>query len=521
MPEERLSMRRIREVCRLKWDLGISDRAIGRSLGMGRGTVQTYVQRSRMAGLKWPLPEALGDEDLEELLFPVQAVKGEREIPDWAEVHLELKRKKKTKVTLWLLWQEYRERNPDGYGYSRFCDLYRKWEGTIDVEMRQEYRAGEKLFVDYAGMTVAIVDRQTGEVREAQVFVGSSGASNYIFAEATWTQTLPDWIGSHSRMFEFMGGMHEILVPDQMKSAVTKACRYDPESNRTYAEMAEHYGIAVIPARPAEPQDKAKVEEAVQCVERECLAPLRHRTFFSLAELNEAIKDRRRVLNDRPFKKLDGCRRSVFEQIERPVLRPLPERPYAYAEWKAARVNVDYHVEVDRHYYSVPYQLVRESVWVRKTSGVIEIFHRGQRVVSHMRSFVRGGYTTLSEHMPKNHQEYKDWSPQRLIRWAQSNGPQTSALVEKILATRVHPTQGYRACLGIMRLGTPYGGKRLEAACGRALRTGCLSYRSVESILKTGLDRLQSAQQTLPEPPIDHEHLRGADYYDTSKIDSV
>ena len=515
-------MRKVREVLRLKWGMGLSGRKIADSLNVGRESVKNYTGRAKVAGLSWPLPEDLGDVELEAMLYPLEAGQkvDDRAVPDWSEVHKELKAKKRTGVTLKLLWHEYLEVHPDGYGYSRFCDLYRKWRGTIDVEMRQEYKAGEKLFVDYAGQTVPVVDRQTGEVRDAEVFVGSSGASNYLYAEATWTQTLPDWIGSHVRLFDYMGGVHEMVIPDQLKSGVTKACRYDPDLNRTYAEMAEHYGTAVIPARPGEPRDKAKVEEGVQCVERWCLAPLRHRTFFSLKEVNHALWECLEALNARPFQKLPGSRKSVFDEMERHLLKPLPEVPYEFATWKIARVNVDYHVQIDRHSYSAPYQLVKQSVWVRQTSKTVEIFHNAKRIASHLRSYRNCGFTTLDEHMPKNHREYKDWSPDRLIRWAQKTGPNTAALVEEILATRIHPVQGYRACFGIMRLEPLYGRDRLEAACLRALSTGCRTYRSVESILKNNLDKVPLKPPPSPEPVINHDHVRGAEYYDEGPVDA-
>ena len=511
MPRERLSMRTIREVLRLRWEAGLSQREIATSCRLGRSTVRDYLLRAQAAGLRWPLPEEMDEEALEGLLFPPPApsVVG-RPLPDWTALHQELRHKG---MTLGLLWQEYREAHPDGYQYSQFCELYRRFESTLEPVLRQHYVAGERLFVDYAGQTMPVVDRRTGEVREAQVFVAVLGASNYTYVEATWTQGLPDWIGSHRRCFEFLGGAPALIIPDNVKSGVTSPCFYDPELNRTYQKLAEHYGTAVLPTRVRRPRDKAKAETGVQGVERWILARLRHRRFFSLAELNEPLWALLAEYNRRPFQKLEGCRQSLFLALDRPALKPLPTQPYEYAEWKKARVSIDYHVEVDRHYYSVPYQLLRQEVEVCLSAHTVEILHKGKRVASHLRSFARGRHTTILAHMPRHHREYVEWSPERLVRWAQQTGPATAAVIEQILASRAHPVQGYRACLGILRLGTRTSPARLEAACARALALNALSYRSIDSILKHGLE-----YQALPitagaHAPIHHAHIRGAHYY--------
>lgn len=504
-------MRKIREVLRLFFAADLTIRAIARSIQSSPSTVGDYVRRAKVAGLGWPLPDELDDAALERRLFPPAKPKGHsRPLPDWAHVHEELKRKG---VTLALLWQEYKAAHPDGLQYSQFCDTYRGWRGTLDVVMRQEHRAGEKLFVDYAGQTVPVVERCTGEVREAQIFVAVLGASNYTFAEATWTQGLPDWIGSHRRAFQFLGGCPEVVVPDNLRSAVTKAHRYEPDINPTYQEMATHYGVAVLPARVRKPRDKAKAEAGVLLVERWILACLRNRTFFSLAELNDAIRELLIRLNDRSFKKLPGSRRQRFESLDRPVLKPLPTAPYSYADWKKARVGIDYHVELEGHYYSVPYPLVKRQLEVRYTAHTVECFHRGKRVASHLRSRVKGRHTTLPEHMPEAHRRYGDWSPQRLIRWAEKVGPATAKLITHILSSRRHPQQGYRSCLGVLRLSKAYGDERLERACSRALLLNAYSVKSVESILKCALeDKPLPEQQELPLPT-DHDNIRGPSYY--------
>lgn len=511
MPRERLSMRKIKEVLRLRWEAGLSHRAIGLSCGIGCTTARAYVLRAEAAGLSWPLPEDLTEAELDARLFPPTISGSEpRPEPDWAAVHRELQRKG---VTLNLLWQEYKAVQPEGYQYSQFCHRYRQWAGTLDVPMRQTHKAGEKLFVDYAGQTAPVRDRSTGEVRQAQIFVAAAGASNYTYCEATWTQTLPDWIGAHVRCFQFMGGVHEIIVPDNTKTGVNAPCRYEPDLNATYAELARYYGCAVVPARVVRPRDKAKVEAAVLGVERFLLARLRNRTFFSLADLNRALWSLLEEYNQKPFQKLDGSRHSVFEELDRPALKPLPAQPYEYAEWKKATVNIDYHVEADGHYYSVPHSLVRQSVDVRLTATTVEVFHKGKRVASHVRALhQKGRHTTVKEHMPKAHQQYLEWSPQRLIRWAEKTGPAAAQVVEHILASRPHPEQGYRSCLGILRLGQHYSPERLEAACRRAVAIQAFSYRSIESILKKGLDK-QPLPQPLPEAPVlRHDNVRGPAY---------
>ena len=514
MPRPRSAMRNIRELLRLHLGEGLSRRQAAIAAGMPYATAADHLARARRAGLGWPLPDELDDGQLEARLFVPPSARPPTElrpIPDWVEVHHELHRKG---VTHQLLWLEYRERHRDGFGYSWFCQTYRSWRGRLDLVMRQEHRAGEKLFVDFAGMTLPITDPDTGEVWQAQLFVAVLGASNYTYAEALPSQGLPHWISAHVHAFTFFGGCAAIIVPDNLRSAVTRPHRYEPDINPTYAEMAAHYGCAVIPARPYKPRDKAKAEQGVLLAERWILAALRHRTFFSLAEANTAIVERLRWLNERPFKKLPGSRRSMFESLDRPALRPLPARPYEYAEWKTAKVNIDYHLEVDRHWYSVPHQLVGQHCDTRLTAAVVEVFHRGRRVASHRRSGKQTRFTTEPAHMPESHRRHAAWTPGRIVAWAERSGPATGELVTVIMASRPHPEQGFRSCLGIMRLGRRYGEDRLEAAANRALAIRAHSYRSVESILKTGLDR-----QPLPgdEPAMtisDHANVRGPAYYE-------
>ncbi len=512
MPAERISMRKIREILRLKWVCGLSHRRVSRSCGLAHGTIGDYLLRASTAGLTWGRVEGMDDGELERLLFPPPAARGAsgRSLPDWAVVSRELRRKG---VTLALLWQEYKERVPEGLQYSRFCDLYREWKGQMAVTMRQEHRAGEKTFVDYAGPTVDVADPATGEVRAAAIFVAVLGASSYAYAEATWGQGLADWIGSHVRAFEFFGGVTEIVVPDNPRSGVTRACRYEPDLNPTYHEMARHYGTAVIPARPRKPRDKAKVESGVLLVERWVLACLRNRTFFSLAELNAEMRGLLAKLNDRPMRALKVSRRELYESLDRPSLKALPEERFEFAEWGKARVNIDYHVEVEGHYYSVPYQLVRKEVDVRVSASTVECFFRGKRVAAHVRSRKRGHHTTVREHMPPAHQAQAEWTPQRLVRWAREVGPSAAAVVEQIMGSRAHPQQGFRPCLGLLRLGKRYGNDRLEAACARAVLIRSASYRSVKSILETRLDEQPLLVAPAASDVIEHQNIRGPEYY--------
>lgn len=508
MPAMRLSMRKIREVLRLKFDRGLSNREIALACSIGRTTVHEYLERAGRAGLKWPVD--IDDEQLDRLLF----ARGDfgsvtsRPVPEWTEVHKELKRKG---VTLCLLWQEYKAAHPDGYQYTQFCELYRAFLGTVDPIMRQKHKAGEKLFVDYAGQTVPVVNSKTGQIREAQLFLAVLGASSYTYAEATWTQGLPDWIGSHVHTLEYLGGLPEVVVPDNLKSGVTSPCRYEPELNPTYREFAAHYSITVLPARVRKPRDKAKVENGVLQAERWILAALRDRTFFDLAELNSAIREKLVEINNRPFQKLEGTRATAFEKIDRPVLRPLPEMRYEYAEWKRATLGPDYHVEVDGHYYSIPCRLIRKKVDLRITRKIIECFHNGERVASHPRSNIAGEITTTPEHMPPSHRHYMEQTPENLIASAERIGPDVSVFIKAIFdAVKQH--LGVRSSLGVLRLEKQYGADRLGSACRRALALQALSAKSVESILKTGLDRAPLPATALSSP-IHHENLRGPHYF--------
>jgi transposase len=512
MTAARLPMRQIREVLRLRYSSRLSQREIALSLGMSQGAVSNYLAAARRAGLTWPLsPELDDDFKLETLLFPAppNVPISSRPLPDWASLHRDLRR---PGVTLSLLWEEYRTSAPDGVGYSWFCDLYRAWAGRVTLVMRQVHIAGERLFVDYSGHTMEVVDATTGEVQTAQIFVAVMGASNYTYVEATFTQKLPDWIASHVRAFSYFGGTTKQIVPDNLRSGVTKACLYEPAINRTYADLARHYATAICPARPRRPRDKAKAEVGVQIVGRWILARLRNKRFFSLAALNIDIRILLDDLNKRPLRGWGRSRRDLFEELDRPALNPLPAVPYEYAEWKRCRVNIDYHVEVDKHYYSAPHRLVRQEVEVRLTLATVELFYHGKRIASYLRSNRPHKHTTLPEHMPSSHRRYRDWTHERIQREASKIGPQAAALVDLILRSKPHPEQGFRSCIGIVRLVKRYPVERVEAACGRALALNTRSFTSVVTILKNKAEKPTSST-TEPSEVLVHHNIRGADYY--------
>jgi len=513
MKPKKVTVLKLKDILRLHYQAQLSTRQIARSLNVSSSVVSKYLIRARGAQLYWPLPEGIGETQLREILQPKRngsstALLAE---PDFAQMSVELSRKGMTRQ---LLWEEYAQAHPDNhYSYSRFAVLYRAWHKKQRLSMRQTHRAGEKLFVDYAGLTLKIIDSRTGEERPAQVFVTALGASSYTYAEATWTQSLPDWIGSHIRAFAFYGGVPEVVVPDNLKSAVSKACRYDPELNPSYAQCAAYYQTSVIPARPYKPQDKSKAEVSVQIVERWIMMRLRKLQLFSLAEANQAIRVLLDDLNNRPFKQRPGSRQSQFDAIDKPALKALPSAPYAYRHVVKARAHIDYHVSYDGHHYSVPYRLRGEEVMVHAGEQTVAVFYQGKCVAEHPRSRNASGHTTNTAHMPKAHAKHQEWSPSRFINWAQSIGPATQRVVRYQLESRPHPEHGYRACLGILSLAKKYGKARLEAACIRAEKIGGLQYKNLASILATGLDKQPLETDKQQSLPLTHDNVRGADYY--------
>ena len=513
MSDNRISMRKLQDILQMRFEYKLSIRQISRSARVSVGTVSNYIKAFETAGLTWPLQDGFTEVDLIKALFPEASLPSRKGLvdPDWTYVHKELKKKGVTKQ---LLWEEYsQEQTLGAYSYAQYCHRYNQWRGTLKRSMRQHHKAGEKMFVDYAGPTIPLVDPHTGEMaHRAQIFVAVLGASSYTFAEATLSQKSEDWNGSHTRAFAFFGGLPEVVVPDNLKSGVKTACYYDPDLNPSYQHLANHYQVAVIPARPYKPKDKSKAEVGVQVVERWIMARLRHETFFTLAELNARIRELLTDLNLRPFKKLQGTRRSHFEQLDEPVLRPLPRQPFVHAAFRKARVHIDYHVQFDGHCYSVPHQLVRKEIEIQATENCITASHKGQVVACHARKHI-AGHTTLSAHMPERHRHHKEWSPERLLGWAKDIGPDAHWLTQHMLDSRVHPEQAYRACLGLLNLNKKYGAERLNNACHRARHIGAYRLKSIRTILENGQDRIPvantSEQTTLPLTPA-HENVRGA-----------
>ncbi|MGH9280842.1 MAG: IS21 family transposase [Acidimicrobiales bacterium] len=504
-------MRKITEVLRLR-AAGMNSRDIAASVGAGKTTVYEYLARAEAAGVGWPLPEGMDEAALDARLFPPPTgeLAARRPVPQWREVHRELKRKH---VTLRLLWLEWRADNPEGWGYTQFCAHYQGWLGVQDVVMRLSWAAGERMFVDFSGDKAAFVDPDSGEVVPAEVFVAVLGASGLLYAEATRGQDLGSWVNAHVHAWEAYGGVAEVTVPDNLRAGVTKACWYDPELNPSYAELARHFGTVVLPTRTAHPRDKAAVEAGVLSVERWVLAPLRHRRFFSLAELNTAIATQVAWVNGRAFRGQATSRRELFDELEAKALKPLPAQRYELACWRKVTVNIDYHVEFDHRFYSVPYQLVRQRLELRATATTVEVLKGGRRVASHAREHGRRRFVTDPAHMPASHRAHLEWTPSRLIDWARTVSPATASLVERILASRAHPEHAYRTCLGLMSLAKRYGNDRTGAACERALAAGAVSYTSVKSILAEGLDRLPLPSPSPAPPPPDHDNLRGPDYW--------
>jgi transposase len=515
MARKPITMRHIKEILRLKHEKKLSVREIARSCALPTSTVGDYLKRAQGASLSWPLPEELSDQDLHQRLMTAgqtpepKSSSTTRPLPEWSKVQEQLRRKG---VTLQLLWQEFRQDQPEGYSYSRFCELYHDWRETLDPVLRQQHEPGEKMFVDWAGQKFPIHHPGNGSIGDASLFVATLGASNKTFVEAFANQQTPAWIRGHIHAFRFFGGVPRAVVPDNPKTAVIRPCRYEPGLNRSYQEMAEHYRTVILPARPLKPRDKAKVETAVQIAQRQILAVLRDQRFFSVGELNRAIAPLLSKLNDRPFQKLPGSRNTWFESQEKSSLQPLPAIAFELAIWSRSKVNIDYHVVVDLHYYSVPYQLIHQQLETRLTEATVELFQHGKRVAAHRRSHLPGKYTTIHEHRPKSHQKHLEWTPSRILQWAETIGPKCAALIQQIMDNRPHPEQGFRSALGIIRLSKGVGEKRLEAACQRALHFGACSYRSVQSIL----DKHLEAQPLEPLPSLDnpeHRNLRGAGYY--------
>lgn len=504
------SMRTVREILRLHFEHNLSQRAIARACSVSPTTVGDYLERIGQSGRDWQEISALDDSSLKTLFYPDGGKPARKPLPDFDYLRMEMKKKG---VTLQLLWEEYRSVHPDGYSRSQFCELYHQHGRTLDPVMRFEHKAGEKLFVDFSGDRPSYVDRETGEVIEPELFVAVLGASSRAFAVAVVNQQIPEWTRAHVAAFEYYGGVPACVVPDQLKSGVKTSCKYDPEINPVYAELCTHYGVAVIPARPGEPRDKAKVENGVLNAQRRILAAFRNRTFFSLEELNAAISVELEKLNNRPMQGIGKSRNQLFEELDKPAMKALPRERFHLREWKKAKVHIDYHVAVHGAFYSVPYTLIGKEVAVCTTATTVAILHDGKRVASHARTYKKNVYVTLDEHRPPAHRKHLEWTPERMRRWGESIGERTGAMIEAIIQEAVHPDQTYRRCLGLLRLAKRFGNDRLELACDRALRLRATNYHSVKNILEKGLEAADIPENNEVPPPLFHDNVRGSDYY--------
>jgi len=507
-------MRYIKEILRLRFEAKLSQRDISRSVSVSVGSINHYLARADKAGIRWPLPEDMDQKALLRALFPEQQAIPQSGFiaPDWPSVQFELRRKG---VTRQLLWEEYCQAHPDNaYSYSQYCYHYQQWRSQQQRSMRQRHKAGEKTFIDYAGPTVPVINPDTGKSRQAAIFIAVLGASSYSFAEATWGQSLCNWLESHVRAFEFFRGTTTIIIPDNLRSAVSKACRYEPEMNRSYNTLAEHYSVAIIPARPRKPKDKSQAENGVLLVERWILAKIRHETFFSLAALNARIKELLEQLNNKPFQKLPGSRRSQYEALDKPALRPLPTHRYQYVDIKKVKVNIDYHIEYEKHYYSVPHQLVGRQLEVHASSSSVQLYNLESLITTHPRKY-QAGFTTNPAHMPENHREHATWTPARLLNWGGRIGPNTRQMVQQLFDQKPHPEQAYRACLGLLNLNKHYGDERLEKACRLGLAEGLQTVKNIRNILKHKRDQIPVTEQDTNNTPLNqnHENIRGSAQY--------
>ena len=513
-----LNMNNIIEILRLKFDLNLSHRDIADSLSISASSVSKYILLFQNSTLSWPLSKDISNTQMHELLFkPInENNKLPSEVTNYASIdcdyiHKELKRKS---VTLRLLWEEYKTNIDNAYSRSQFCAIYKSWSKSRNISMRQQHKAGDKLFIDYSGQTMLIIDKDTGEARKAEIFLAVLGASTYIFAEATWTQSSADWISSHIRAFEHFAGVPRLLVPDNLRSAITKACKYEPKENASYAELARHYDTAILPARPRKPKDKSKVEGSVLHVERRILAKLRNMSFFSLHELNEQISKNLKEINEEPFQKIPNqSRSSLFLELDKPALKALPQNKFEFVELEDAKVHIDYHVETHGYYYSVPYQLIGKVVDLRIKPTTIEIFHDGKIVATHIRGYKRGGFSTISEHMPERHKHHEGWNPDRFLNWALTIGSETVKMVQHIIAKKKHQEQSYRSCLGLLSLSKKFNNNRLEAACALANKVCSYNYHTVITILKNGTDQLPPNPEQEDEKITNHENIRGPEYF--------
>ena len=506
-------MRQLKEIARLHLTQSLGIREIARACNIAPSTSQSYVSRLEESGLDYVAIDSMDEDELRDLFRGKPQEKQKKPFPDLQYLAREMRKKG---VTLQLLYEEHSQDHPDGYRRTQFFQLYKDWVKKANPTMRLNHKAGDKVFIDFSGDKPSYCDPETGVITEVELYVAVAGGTSYTFATAVPSQKIEDFCRATIEMFEFFGGCSRCIVLDNLKSGVTHACYYDPEINKTFADLADHYDVAVLPTRVKKPKDKAKVESGVLNSQRRILAALRNREFFSLHELNEAIEEELRKLNNRPMQVTGKSRYELFMELEKPVLKPLPSRRFSTCLWKKAKVHIDYHVEVKKSFYSVPYKLIGHHVEIKYNDRVVEIFHKYKRVASHVRTHRRGKYITEDSHMPSEHRCYLEWTPARIKKWGATIGPHTRDLMEKIMDSQRHPEHGFRGCLGIVRLAKTYSPERVEQASRKALHVGAYSYRSMKSILSKGLDKIVVLERPSTQETIHHDNVRGGAYYDAT-----
>lgn len=512
MPRKRISMNKIRELIRLHEVAKLGQRAISRALSISRPVVKDYITKFEKTGLSYQAISKMDDDTLLQTITDTVRVNNDRYNTLQQQFDTISKELKRTGVTLERLWHEYRQQHPDGYSYSQFCYHYQVWRNSSELTMHISHKAGDKMFVDFAGKKMEIVDKHTGEVTEVEIFIAVLGASQYTYVEAVASQKKHDWIQANRNAFYFFDGVPQAIVPDCLKSAVNKYDTYEPEINPEYADFARYHQTAILPARPVHPKDKALVEGAVRIVYTRIYAALRNQIFHTITDLNNAIHKELQIYNTIPMQRLNTSRKQLFDEIEKKTLNALPPEKYELRTFKSLKAQFNYHVYLseDKHYYSVPYRYRGKQLTVMFTPSIVEIFYKNNRIAIHKRNPAPNGYSTITEHMPKQHRQYSEWSPQRFINWAAKIGTHTETVIRTILAGKKHPEQAYKTCMGILKLADKYSSDRLNNACEKAIEFNYTSYKGVKYILEKNLDNYQNELfQSHPE----HINIRGQEYY--------
>lgn len=515
MGNKRIEMRKVRELLRLTFEQGLSARKAAPIIGIGKTAASQYLSGFKASKLEHSNVSAMSDS---ELLNAINTKK-ESENSRFEELsklfpYFE-KELKRTGLTLQLLWKEYSETDIDCYGYSQFCHHYYHWRKETKVSMRMEHKAGDKMFVDFAGKKLSIVDPKTGEIQELEIFVSVLGASQLSYIEAVLSQKKADWIAVNQNALSFYKGVPNAIVPDCLKSAVIKSDKYEPEINQTYNDFAQHYQTVILPARALHPQDKSLAENFVRNAYTQIYAPLRNLTFFSIEELNTALWEQLDLYNHKNFQARGYSRNQLFEEIEKSQLKPLPTGTYELKAFSECKVQYNHHVyfKEDKHYYSVPFQFTGKKVMIISTSRSIEMFFNNSRIAIHQRNRCTYGYTTKTGHRPPNHQFVSEWSPQRFIKWGRNIAAEVEELITLLLDSRQHPEQAYRSCMGILNLSKKYDNADYIKACKKALGLNLINYKFIKNMLETKAfnlaDEQESEQSNLPN----HGNIRGEEVY--------